>query len=314
MKRSPLLAPIVALVMLLISTSASAFCWFNCNYTKTQYPIVLAHGLLGYKELAGVDYFYGIVDSLRDGGATVYVTEVSPMNSSVVRGEQLITQLDEIRAIRGQPSLKFNLVAHSQGGLDARYVAGVRPDLVASLTTVGSPHQGGDPSLSALAALGDTAIIDAMGDLIGLLYDFLGGSAQPIDPAATFALFDPANIAAFSADFPAGMPTTQCGQGAAVTQTTAGPIRNYSWTGNKVFTNALDPGDGLLVLLSSAYSSASDGLVPVCSAHFGTVLRNNYWMNHLDEVNQLLGITSVFESDPKSVFRAHANRLKNAGL
>lgn len=156
MKHSPLISAVVVAFTLLASSTASAFCWFNCSYTKTKYPIVLAHGLLGYKELAGVDYFYGIVDSLRDGGATVYVTEVSPMNSSIVRGEQLIAQLDEIRAIKGQSNLKFNLIAHSQGGLDVRYVAGVRPDLVVSLTTVGSPHRGGDPSLSALAAAGDT--------------------------------------------------------------------------------------------------------------------------------------------------------------
>ena len=36
--------------------------------------------------------------------------------------------------------------------------------------------------------------------------------------------------------------------------------------------------------------------------------------NHLDEVNQVLGLVSIFESSPPSVFRAHANRLKNAGL
>ena len=37
-------------------------------------------------------------------------------------------------------------------------------------------------------------------------------------------------------------------------------------------------------------------------------------MNHLDEVNQLFGLTSIFETSPVSVFRTHANRLKNAGL
>jgi triacylglycerol lipase len=37
-------------------------------------------------------------------------------------------------------------------------------------------------------------------------------------------------------------------------------------------------------------------------------------MNHLDEVNQVIGLVSIFESNPTTVFRAHANRLKNAGL
>ena len=33
-----------------------------------------------------------------------------------------------------------------------------------------------------------------------------------------------------------------------------------------------------------------------------------------DEVNQILGLVSIFESSPPSLFRAHANRLKSAGL
>ena len=32
------------------------------------------------------------------------------------------------------------------------------------------------------------------------------------------------------------------------------------------------------------------------------------------EVNQLFGAVSIFETSPVSVFRSHANRLKNAGL
>jgi triacylglycerol lipase len=44
------------------------------------------------------------------------------------------------------------------------------------------------------------------------------------------------------------------------------------------------------------------------------VLRNDYPWNHLDQVNQVLGLTRWFTPDPKAVLRAHANRLKNAGL
>ena len=50
------------------------------------------------------------------------------------------------------------------------------------------------------------------------------------------------------------------------------------------------------------------------SSRFGKVIRDNYFMNHLDEVNQALGLHSLFETDPKAVFKQHANRLRNAGL
>lgn len=60
--------------------------------------------------------------------------------------------------------------------------------------------------------------------------------------------------------------------------------------------------------------TANDGLVGTCSSHLGMVIRDNYRMNHLDEVNQVFGLTSLFETSPVSVYRQHANRLKNASL
>jgi triacylglycerol lipase len=78
-------------------------------------------------------------------------------------------------------------------------------------------------------------------------------------------------------------------------------------------TNALDISDPALGLTSLFYDQANDGLVDRCSSHLGDVIRDDYFHNHLDEVNQVLGLVSIFESNPTSVFRAHANRLKNAG-
>jgi triacylglycerol lipase len=59
---------------------------------------------------------------------------------------------------------------------------------------------------------------------------------------------------------------------------------------------------------------ANDGLVGTCSTHLGMVVRDDFKMNHLDEVNQLLGIHHLTETDPLTVFRTHANRLKLAGF
>ena len=120
---------------------ANAFCIFNCDYTKTKYPIVLEHGLAGFDELFGVySYWFGIVGELQDGGAKVFTTTVSQFNSTEARGEQLIDQIETIVALTGKP--KVNLIGHSHGGLDVRYVAAVRPDLVASVSSVATPHKG----------------------------------------------------------------------------------------------------------------------------------------------------------------------------
>jgi len=37
-------------------------------------------------------------------------------------------------------------------------------------------------------------------------------------------------------------------------------------------------------------------------------------MNHLDEVNQFIGLVNIFETNPVTVYRQQANRLKNSGL
>lgn len=304
-------------VMLLAASPSWANCWFNCSYAKTKYPIVLQHGLAGFDTLSGgVQYWYGIPESLRAEGAEVFVTQVSPVNSSIARGESLIAQLDDIRAIKGNSALKFNLIGHSQGGVDIRYVAAVRPDLVASLTTVGSPHRGSDlvtidpPSGQVIP----TPASNAISNLFSFVWSSLGGSPDPIGIEAFLRNFSPSGIAAYNAQFPAGMPSSYCGQGAALTQTPAGPIRNYSWSGDSPLTNAIDPSDALLVTISLFYDEPNDGLVETCASHFGTVLRDNYRMNHLDEVNNLFGLTSYFEVDPKTLFRNHANRLKTGGL
>ncbi len=303
-----------ALAMLVAAaTPASAWCWWNCNYTKTKYPIVLAHGMSGFDELFGVyEYWFGIPDALDDGGATVFVTEVSQFNSTEARGEQLIDQVEQIVAITGKP--KVNLIGHSHGGLDVRYVAAVRPDLVASVTSVGSPHKGADLA-DFLAdnveggSFGE-AVLGAFADLLGTVLGLISGSTNPQDAIAALGSLTTDGAAAFNASYPQGVPGTSCGEGSAVVN----GIRYYSWSGTGVLTNALDVSDAAMGLTSLFYGEANDGLVGRCSSHLGDVIRDNYFHNHLDEVNQILGLVSIFESNPKSVFRAHANRLKNKGL
>jgi triacylglycerol lipase len=309
---------VVAMFALLLLHLASpapghAFCLFNCDYTKTRYPIVLAHGLGGFDQLFGVlDYWYGIPSALRDGGAQVFVTQVSPLNSPQARGEQLIAQIEDIVAITGKP--KVNLIGHSQGGIDIRYVAAVRPDLVASLTTVGSPHQGADLADFLASNIHDgsfsSVVLDFFGSALGTILNLLSGANNPNDAQAALDSLTASSMARFNATYPNGVPSTHCGSGAAI----AGGIRNYSWGGTGVLTNALDVSDAALGVSSLFYDESNDGLVERCSAHFGQVIRDNYFYNHLDEVNQVLGLVSIFESSPPSVFRAHANRLKNAGL
>ncbi|HEY1393673.1 MAG TPA: triacylglycerol lipase [Methylibium sp.] len=283
------------------------------TYTQTQYPIVLVHGLLGFDAIGPVNYWYGIPPALSSGGAAVYVSQESAVNSSVVRGEQLLQELLQLQAAYGYT--KFNLIGHSHGGQTVRYVASVRPDLVASVTTVGTPHQGSpvaDAIEAGTSATGTTAAVAAVVNALGNFISWVsGGGSLPQDAMGALTSLDTAGAQAFNASYPAGAPTSPCGQGPA----SVNGVAYYSAGGTSVLTNVFDLSDPLLGLTSLFFGfQSNDGLVGQCSSHWGTVLRDDYPWNHLDEVNQSFGLIGWFAPDPVAFYRAQANRLKLQGL
>lgn len=283
------------------------------DYTRTAYPIVLVHGFLGFDQLGPVNMFYGIPSALASGGATVYVTQEPAAQSAAVRGEALLANLKALKATHGYA--KFNLIGHSMGGLDARYVAAVAPELVASVTTVGTPHQGSavaDGIEAGTTATGTTTLVaNVVNALAGFLGFLSGDTTSTQDSLAALKSLTSTGAAAFNATFPAGAPSSACGSGAA----SVNGVRYYSVGGSSVVTNVFDPADALMLAGSVFFGSTdNDGLVGRCSSHWGTVLKDNYGWNHLDEVNHTFGLRNVFAADPVAFYRAQANRLKAAGL
>jgi triacylglycerol lipase len=278
------------------------------GYTQTKYPIVLVHGLFGFDSLGPVEYFYGIPSSLRSGGAKVYITTVSAANSTEVRGEQLLTQVKQILAATG--AAKVNLIGHSHGGPTSRYVASVRPDLIASVSSVAGVNKGSKVA-DILAGLAPNTAGALANGLAGLISFLSGGSGLPQNGKAALLSLSTAGTAAFNARHPQGLPTTACGEGANV----VGGVYYFSWSGAQPYTNVFDVADPFMAGTSLAFLGAkNDGLVASCSSHLGRVIRDDYGMNHLDEVNQTIGIVNLFETSPVTVFRQQANRLQALGL
>lgn len=301
---------LAVLLLCLCSIGAQA----QSTYTQTKHPIVLVHGLLGFDSVLGVyDYWYGIGNELKAGGAQVYTASVSASNFSEVRGEQLIHDLDTLRAVTGKQ--KFNLIGHSHGGPTVRYVASVRPDLVASVTVLGSPNTGAPMADALNATLPPGSPLRAtLAAFVNALSGFLGaisGNSDPQNALGALSSLSTAGSTRFNMLHPQGKPTTSCGSGAA----SVNGIRYYSLSGTSVLTNILDISDPVLGAGSVVFGfEQNDGLVGRCSSHWGTVLRDDYGWNHLDEVNQFLGLHGLFASNPASVLRAQANRLKTLGL
>ena len=283
------------------------------TYAQTKYPVVLVHGLLGFDAIGPINYFYGVPSALRNSGATVFTPNVSQANSTELRGEQLLLQLRSLKAQYGYA--KFNLVGHSHGGNTARYVAAVAPELVASVTSVGTPHTGSKTAdgiknftdaahVTGLAV----AVVDGLSNLIAF---FSGSSGNPQSSFAALQSLSTTGAADFNRRFPQGAPTTACGQGAEVVN----GVRYHSYGGTSVLTNAFDVSDGVLGAGALFFGfEQNDGVVGQCSSHWGKVIRDDYPWNHLDEVNQAFGLRGLFSPDPVAMYRAQANRLKTLGL
>jgi triacylglycerol lipase len=141
----------------------------------TRHPIVLAHGYLGFASVglygARREYFVGVRERLQALGYTVHLARLSPTGSVVVRAAQLARQIESLRAER------VNIIAHSMGGLDARYAIahlGLH-SRVASLTTIGTPHWGTPIADSSTLFIGDwpraRRMLHRLGANIDGLYD-----------------------------------------------------------------------------------------------------------------------------------------------
>ena len=106
-------------------------------------PIVLAHGMLGLAQafiqgLRLADYFKGIPEWLEENGYQVIIPQVEGIGSVKTRAANLKGQILEAT---DQP---VHIIAHSQGGLDSRYMIS-HLDMakqVRSLTTIATPHRG----------------------------------------------------------------------------------------------------------------------------------------------------------------------------
>ncbi len=114
------------------------------HVVRLRAPIVLVHGLFGYDRLriAGMtvaSYFGNLPEYLAAAGNRVLVARLHPTGGVAQRATELQSFLD-----RAAPDEPVHILAHSMGGLDARYMISrlAMAHRVLSLTTIGTPHRG----------------------------------------------------------------------------------------------------------------------------------------------------------------------------
>ncbi|MBK9072787.1 MAG: alpha/beta fold hydrolase [Myxococcales bacterium] len=269
------------------------WCWndLDCGAAQTQavqnrstqrLPIVLVHGFN-----AGKKAFHDVAPRLRDAGFIVEEVQLSPYAPTVIRTDELATQIAEIKARHG--AAKVHLIAHSFGGIDARRLVHVPPftDVAASITTVSTPHRG-----THIAELLTAEWVLELAPAVLRRISFIGESdadfVEQNDFAAQVADMMPAAMEAFNAAYPdrAGV-FYQSYAGYATTlgvrnSNHLGDCEEQYWGGDAAYDH-INP---LLAVSHVLLRGADDGLVAVRSAKWGR-FRGCLPGDHLDVIGQI---------------------------
>ncbi len=136
----------------------------------TRYPIVLVHGI-SLRDDNPIPYWGRVPDALRAAGYDVHLANHDAWASIEDNAASLFSRVEQIRSQAS--SEKVNIVAHSKGGLEARYAISSlgMASRVASLSTINTPHRG---SVMAEFFLDEAPILNQFSaqvvDLISLLF------------------------------------------------------------------------------------------------------------------------------------------------
>jgi triacylglycerol lipase len=217
-----------------------------------RHPVVLLHGLLGFDDLvlgpARVAYFRGLTERLRRVGADVHRPRVARTASIAERGAQLAARIEAL------PAKRVNIIAHSMGGLDARWAIARLglSERVASLVTIGTPHRG-----SPLADLG----AGLLGEKLGMRR-VLGGLGMDV---AAFYDLTTARMAAFNRKVRDARGVWYASVVAHADGWSTSPLL---WASHRYLSARAGPNDGLVPLASQAWGEV---LLELEADHFAQI-------------------------------------------
>ena len=110
---------------------------------KTKYPLLMLHGI-GFRDYKYLNYWGRIPALLIRNGAAIYYGHQQAWGTIESNASEIKHKLLDI--LKNTGCEKVNIIAHSKGGLDARYLIsslGIS-NHVATLTTIATPHRGSE--------------------------------------------------------------------------------------------------------------------------------------------------------------------------
>jgi triacylglycerol lipase len=262
MKRIALLS-ILAMTLTMFSTGISAGELSGKCY-------VMVHGILGFDDtngLAGglVKYWGGIDGYLRSKGAKVSTPGSAAAGSIDTRATQTISYLEGTssnpgwRIVNGCSTV--NIIAHSQGGLVARYMVKKKgyASKVSSITTVNTPHLGA-PVADFVFAIVPSWMHPFVGAVTNTIARLFFGNAYSQDSIAMGRSLTVSTLKQFNKDVPnvSGIKYYSYGSKMAWADLIQHPIMGMTYPATWI--GGLSYGQG----------SANDGIVPYNSQKWGT--------------------------------------------
>ncbi|MDB4945588.1 MAG: hypothetical protein JWP97_5122, partial [Labilithrix sp.] len=287
------------------------------------YPFVLMHGMAGFGQLevgpVELTYFDGIASDLALAGEQAFVTVVPPYDTSEARAAEVAKQIDVILARTGKA--KVNLIAHSQGGLDARVLVSPQGlgygDRVASVTTIATPHHGSkvaDLALGLIGGIPSSVVDDVTGALLSLIqknaYELqtdphLRAQMTELSERYMSTVFNPKYKDAPGVSYASYGGRTNLRTGIGVCD--GGAYKNHPLDVD-VAQTALAP---LALFLEEGQLKVNDGLVTVASSKWGA-FQSCVPADHLKEVGMFAPAASSF--DHRQLFRDIVSRVRGAGF
>lgn len=271
----------------------------------TRYPVVLVNGIDDSPLFRFSDR---IVKTMRvQGGHRVELATLPPWSAVQTRAAALLARVDAVRAETRAP--KVNLICHSLGGLDCRYLvspAGLVLDadlgaarpagVVASITTVATAHRGTRVAdvMLGLAPDGDRQkLVDAFLSLTGA---GLGSASPDFEPKLRQSLQaistdDAARFAATIVDAEGVFYQSWAGYsrpfGAASAEHDAAVVRecNASVVEHDYMALPLVPFADVVGKGAGETAVPNDGLVSVASARWGE-FRGCVPADHMEQLGQ----------------------------
>ncbi len=261
------------------------------------YPVLLLHGIGGFRQLGPIEYFHRVEQTLRAEGIEVTAAQAAPFDPPALRARQLVAVVDEVLARTGAE--KVVLVGHSQGGLDARALAHLRPGRVAAVLSVSTPHRGSalaDLIMNDTGALGPELAARAL-DLFGAVL-WATPSSQEKDAILGLTRAGAATFAEATPDLPgvryysiAGRSNLAADDSPECVADGKPPEFLRAWAGTLDMANPIVAPLGAVLGRVEGTADApapNDDLVTVKSARWGRFL-GCIPADHLDEVGQPLG-------------------------